>query len=479
MILISINNNKCRLQGGAIQLKAIQKDFKIRNPNAFFIRKKCSMERGWDGMINYITDSYYFKIGLLRQVCNWFDEHKVKYEFEDNRRPFDIKPKVPKQIGEISLTGDRQYQYDSIKALVDNNINGLPYNMGVMDAATNAGKTIIMAGIYLAYKRNIPAIVLLKDGDLFNQFLKEIPELIGKEDFGYVRGKDIKWNKFTIVMVQTISRDIKKYQNELTKFGMALVDEADEADSKSYKDIITRLYNCSIRVGLSGSIYMSKLAKDKPKNQNLRSFFGEVLIKITKKDMVEMGHSTPVIVKIHPGSDFKPIKGDFQLEYQTNITNNTNRAIKGLELLKHNIKFGRLPALIICRYHEHINLLYEIYEKALGKKYVVRYVHGGTETKYRKKLLEDFRVGKIDILISSFIIKRGKNHPLIKYIQNAAASDSQETISQIMGRGERKHESKKKYHLDDFMDEGAYLKRHSKHRIVYYKSEGMRVILKF
>jgi len=224
---------------------------------------------------------------------------------------------------------------------------------------------------------------------------------------------------------------------------------------------------------------MSKLAKDKPKNQNLRSFFGEVLFKISKLEMVAKGHSTPVIVKIHKGSDFKPIKGDFQLEYDTNITNNVNRAIKGMELLRTNAKMGRLPALVICRYHDHIDLLYDIYNRALGSKYTVKYVHGGINSKIRKDILEDFRIGKIDILISSFIIKRGKNHPLIKYIQNAAASDSQETISQIMGRGERKHESKTKYYLDDFFDEGAYLKRHSKHRVRYYKAEGFKVILKY
>jgi len=68
---------------------------------------------------------------------------------------------------------------------------------------------------------------------------------------------------------------------------------------------------------------------------------------------------------------------------------------------------------------------------------------------------------------------------LIKYIQNAAASDSQETISQIMGRGERISDTKKRYYLDDFYDDGQYLRRHSKHRINYYKEEGFKINLKY
>jgi len=479
MVTIIVNNNKCQLVGDRIILMKCQKAFKIRNPNAFFIRKRGFVQQNWDGMINYVSDAFYFKTGLLQQVCAWLTSQGVEFKFNDQRFEFNVVPKAPMEVGELNLTDDRKYQRDAIRAIIKNNIQGLPFNIGVIDAATNAGKTAIMAGIFLSYNREVPAIVLLKDGDLFNQFMKEIPELIGHEDFGYVRGKEAKWNKFTIVMVQTISRDIKKYQKELIKFGMVLVDEADEGDSATYRSILTHLYNTKIRVGLSGSIYMSKLAKDKPKNQNLRSFFGEVLFKISKLEMVAKGHSTPVIVKIHKGSDFKPIKGDFQLEYDTNITNNVNRAIKGMELLRTNAKMGRLPALVICRYHDHIDLLYDIYNRALGSKYTVKYVHGGINSKIRKDILEDFRIGKIDILISSFIIKRGKNHPLIKYIQNAAASDSQETISQIMGRGERKHESKTKYYLDDFFDEGAYLKRHSKHRVRYYKAEGFKVILKY
>ena len=40
MVTILINNNnKAKLLGGLIPMTEIQKAFKIRNPNAFFIRK--------------------------------------------------------------------------------------------------------------------------------------------------------------------------------------------------------------------------------------------------------------------------------------------------------------------------------------------------------------------------------------------------------------------------------------------------------
>jgi len=456
----------------------IQKAFKVRNPNAFWIRKTGNAQDGWDGMINYITDAFYFKTGLLPKVVKYIEEYTGDTpEIEDYRRDFGIKPKTPKKVGNmIPYT----HQFDAVDSIIKNKVAGVPYWFGVIDAATNAGKTLMMAMIYKAFKSKIPTLMLLKDGDLYEQFKRELPELIPIEELGMVRGaKEQIWNNFTIAMVQTLSRDIKKYKRHLLKFGIILVDEADEGDSASYRKILQNCYNTNVRVGLSGSIYMGKLVKDKIQHENLRSFFGDVTYKITKKQLSDQGHSTPVIVSIIKGCTLPGVKGNFPLSYELGITYNEHRAYVGLMRLKFQMRMKRIPALVICRYHAHIKNLYEMYRLNIDTKYRVEYVHGGIHPKVRKALLEDFRIGKIDVLISSFIIKRGKNHPLIKYIQNAAASDSQETISQIMGRGERISDTKKRYYLDDFYDDGQYLRRHSKHRINYYKEEGFKINLKY
>jgi len=478
MITIEVNNNKCRLIGNRETLLEIQKAFKAKHQQAFWIRRRGNVQEGWDGMINYITDSFYFKIGLLPKVVRYInDTYETEIKFIDMRRDFMVEPKVPSKLNGIT---PRPYQIEAVKSIVYNKVGNIPYWFGVIDAATNAGKTLMMAMIYHSFGGKIPTLMLLKDGDLYEQFKREIPELVGKENFGMVRGaKEQKWGNFTIAMVQTLGRDINKYKNKLSQFGIVLVDEADEGDSATYKKILQVCYNSNVRVGLSGTIYMSTLKKDFVKNENLRSFFSDITYKITKKQLSEMGHSTPAIVTIIPGNEKPGIKNDYSGTYKENISLNVDRAMIGLKRLKFQLKLKRTPALVICRFHEHVHLLYDIYSKGISSKYRIELVHGDIHPAERKKLLEEFRTGKIDVLISSFIIKRGKNHPLIKYIQNAAATDSQETVSQIMGRGERKHDSKKKYYIDDFFDQGLYLSRHSKHRVAYYKKEDMKVNLKY
>lgn len=469
-ITIEINNNKCRVDGNAKVLMRLEKAFAIKNPNAFFMRSR--MPKGWDGMLHYITDRGYFKTGFLENVCNWLIEDGNKIKFIDERLPM-CEPEIPKKIGNLV---PRPYQLEAIRSNVMNKVNGIYHRVTVTDAATNAGKTLIMAGIYLAFKRNHNAIVLINDGDLYDQFKREMPELIGEEDFGYVRGKEVKWNKFTVCMVQSLSRNLKYYQRELAKFEIALIDEADLGDNKTYKSVLNYLFNTSVRNGLSGTIYMSKLKKDQMKNENLRSFFGNTAFKITKKEMVKKGHSTDLIIKIIKGSTRKGIRGDFKGEYDNSITFNNDRHLISAQRTEFNVKRDRLPAIIICQFHKHIDNMYKFYKEYFGDRYIIKAVHGATPD--RKEILQEFRAGKIDILICSFIVRRGKNFPLLQYMQNAASSDSNETISQLMGRMERKHESKTKSYIEDLYDEGHYLNRHSKHRVNFYRKEGFKVIMK-
>ena len=61
-------------------------------------------------------------------------------------------------------------------------------------------------------------------------------------------------------------------------------------------------------------------------------------------------------------------------------------------------------------------------------------------------------------------------------MQNAAGGDSQINALQLIGRAIRIHSSKSKVYYEDFFDEGFYLKRHSKHRLQYYKHQRFKVL---
>ena len=485
MIHIEINPNKGKLSGDLKILNKLFNEFKIKHPRSFHIRVKG--KGNWDGNIKYISEYGNFKVGLLPLIVKRIEELGHKYKIHDERPQVKIQPKIPNYIGENKL---RPYQKDILKALLFNKVGGIDFRMGIANAATNSGKSTIMMGIHKAFKSKLNTLILTQDADWFNQAKGELPLLSDGEQIGFIRGtsKKQEWHKVNVAMVQTLSRNVLYFERELSNIDILLIDECDLSNNNMYKKVIERLFNASIRLGFSGTVFMSNLKKDAIKNMDIRTILGDQLAYVSKKWMMDKGYSTKVTVRIVEGNTDKPkerrdskgrkIRLSYKEIYDELITDNRNRHRKSYKRTMHNINRGRLPCLIVCHYIPHVENLYNYFKNKLDRK-KVRYTiaHCHNETKNRAKIISDFREGKIDILIASFIIRRGKNFPLLRYLQNASATDSKESVSQLMGRLERTHESKNRAYMDDLYDTGdKYLLRHSNHRIKLYKQEGVRLI---
>lgn len=474
--IIIQNCNQCHLDIPLKEANQLYKKFQIRHPNAFFLRSKI---KDWDGMVKFITKTGTFKIGLLPSVFASCKELGINPKIVDLRKPVPIVSKPVTSIGKYKL---RPEQIKAVSSVINNRVGGKPFHIGVLDYTVNAGKSLIMAALYYSFKEKLKTLLITNDSDWLQQSKEEFKQYLPGEDITFVQGSNVKnWANFSIGMVQSISRNIKKYQPELSKIDMVLVDEADLAGNKSYQQVLTHLYNTRVRIGLSGTIYMSKYAKDKLKIMNLRSFFGDTLSEFRLKDSIKKGYSTETIVKMVPAEPYYPKgweseKTDYKAIYDDTITNNQYALSVVLDRLKYNMKYGRLPALIVCKYIQHCENIYKHIKETLEESLNIAYVHVNTKDKERKKIMEDFRNGKIDILVSTTLIARGKNFPLLKLLINAASMDSQEKSIQFLGRLVRTHKSKSRVYLDDIQYFGDYLTRHGNHRRMYYQKEKLKVI---
>jgi superfamily II DNA or RNA helicase len=434
--------------------------------------------QNWDGKIHYINKHGEFKIGFLPAVYEKCIEYGIKPKVVDMRKPLPKVKKVVTKIGKYKL---RPEQEKAVKAIISNQVGNSLFQIGVLDYTVNAGKTLIMSSLYLSYKRQLKTLLITNDSDWLNQAREEFKQYLPGEDITFVQGKVLNWSNFTIGMVQSISRNMRFYQQELSKIDMVLVDEADQGGSKQYQNVLTRLFNTRVRIGLSGTIYMSKLAKDKVKNMNLEGFFGKVVAEFKLKDSIKKGYSTKTIVKMVPS---RPWYGNWESEFVTykdiyddSITLNKYARRMAYARLKWNINQGRYPALVVCKHIAHCENLYKFFKKKLGDAYNLSYVHVNTPSKLRQQIMKDFREGKIDILVSTTIIARGKNFPKLRYLLNTASMDSQEKSIQFLGRLVRTDESKNKVYLDDLHYPGNYLSRHGRHRKQYYQKQELKVIL--
>lgn len=481
MVTITIlNGNICQLEGPTRILLQLYDKFKIKHPNAWHIRMYQGSNSKWDGYIKYISDSGRFKIGLLPKIYDSCIELNQKVKIIDNRPKLEgksLRPVIPNTCGELTLF---PRQKKALRKLLFNKVGNFPFNICAGDLSVGFGKSLLFCAIHQAYNRKLKTILLLNDADLFNQFKREIPPLLPGEDISFVQGssKKNRFGNFTVAMVQSLSRNLRQYQYLLSTIDICLIDEADVIDNKTYQNVITHLYNSRIRIGLSGTIYMSKLKKDLVHNMNIMSFIGEKVDTVKIKDQIKSGRATPVIVKMVPVDIKDSLSIDYNTQYDEAITSNRDSYLASWKRAMFNAYYGRFPMLIVTKFINHCEELYKFYahkNKKMGNPYKI--AHVDHTTKNRKQILEDFRNGKIDILISTTIISRGKNFPTLKYLQNTASMDSNEKSIQILGRLVRKHESKTKAYLDDLVFPGSYLSRHGRHRKVYYQREKLKVII--
>ena len=449
----------------------------IRHPQAFYLRRSI---KNWDGKVHFLSKYGRFKIGLLPRVYEILTkEYGLKVKVIDQRRNIEIPKKPITKIGNFKL---RPEQIEALTSIIKYKVAGMPFQVGVIDATVNFGKSLLMSALYYSFGKKLKTLLITNDSDWFNQSKDEFKEYVPNEKVTFIRGSKVNnWTGFNIAMVQSLARNIKTYQKELAMIDMVLVDEADLAGSKMYQSVLTHLYNTRVRLGLSGTIYMSKLKKDLLKNMNLESFFGQRIYEFRLAESIKAGYSTKTIVKL---IDTEPwykdyinsTEGSYKEIYDRVIT----KSILGHELiysrLKFNLKYGRLPALIVCKHIAHCENIYKYIKAVLDDDLNINYVHVNTPERARREIMKQFRSGEIDILVSTTIIARGKNFPKLRYMINAAGMNSQEKSIQFLGRLVRTFKGKDRVYLDDIQYKGNYLSRHSKRRSRYYKEEKLKVI---
>ena len=113
-------------------------------------------------------------------------------------------------------------------------------------------------------------------------------------------------------------------------------------------------------------------------------------------------------------------------------------------------------------------------ENLLGKG--CQFLEGANSIGERYKSISKFRNSKrSSILIGTKILQTGINIEEITHFINARGMKSEIATLQALGRALRRHESKEKVYIYDFLNKEKYLKAHSLERKKHYEKEGHTV----
>lgn len=247
---IVINNTFSKIEGaeevknGDLILLEINNALAVRPKGYMF--NPMFQNKIWDGYTRFFDKKTgIFPTGLLWKVEKVLDEFGIEeIEVEDNCYPYNVE--IPEEItllepeaegGYITL---RDYQYDSVK-------NAIEQTRGIVNVATNGGKTEIASGIikYLLPKLRAGQTILFitHNLEIFNQSAKRIEKRLNIK-VGKVGGGTWDIRPVTVIMVPTVSKYLKepkkkeiKYTGEM-KAVKLIVDLIGKEDDMSKGDLI-------------------------------------------------------------------------------------------------------------------------------------------------------------------------------------------------------------------------------------------------
>ena len=309
MLKIFVGNTTSKIENAqSVLLSNIEKKLSIITPNYWY---SPAYKNGyWDGYTKFFDKkTQSFPTGLLSQILEIVSDGYDESEFEviDNRTGSEFlldEEKLDSIVLEHSGKELRDYQVQAVNDTAFSKINKMPWQRGVLNLATNGGKTVIAEAIIQSvYPKLQEKWRPNKSEDFVNPVMmfvthsKEIAYQAKKSfenDLGIPVGLigDGKW-KVESVTVGIVSTLYSRYKSEkpefidLKKRVVAFIgDEVHHSTSTSYYDILSSFDNANMRIGLTGTV-----EKDDVKRTRLISITGEIITKVSNSFLIKNNYS--------------------------------------------------------------------------------------------------------------------------------------------------------------------------------------------
>jgi superfamily II DNA or RNA helicase len=450
-------------------------------PNGFF--HTGAYKSGWDGYTYFYTQvGKKFATGFLPLVLKYCSEWGVDVTILDNRKNLPLfKEERQNSFNGITFRDDQMHLINNVCNYVD----GHYFPRGIFDAAPNAGKTVMVLGLYANLEAPL-MLFLTRRFELFAQTVEFFEQYLGNGNVGVIcsatpKHKDSRWKKpsytvkaITIAMTPTLSRKthLINVVKDLGKFNVLVVDECHYATAKNEKSLIMKI-DAGMRLFVSGTPFAK--TGDKVKKLQLIGMAGNVLGKISNAELIGSGVSRKVDVHVHlnhvqTSAPILSYKDEFKAVVQTSV-------IRCGVIYDEIVSAPTKQYLIVFGEIAHGKFIYDYLMSKLDYNIPTVFTHGTDKDRFSK--VEMFLASQVNVLIVNDIIREGINMPNLDVLVNGFGEMSDIAIKQWVGRGLRTGSFNSTLKVIDFYDIGKYVKKHSEKRIEIYKTEGFNVIEHF
>lgn len=470
--------------------------FSVESPNAKYIDTSTGQ---WSGVFRkYDKNNHRISRGYLGELILMCEEKGLMLDVVDDREAPQFNPMDPDDIRADFLPGItlEQYQIEAIQ-------KACKIEVGLYDLPTGAGKGELIAGTCKAIQ--CPTAIISDQTVVVEQLktrleLREISEDVGL----FFSGKMPNGQRVIVGTIQSLTlpkapskpdrlpdeepaefkkrhdrylKTLKAFRSRYRKASllrkmvglcdMLIVDEADRATSKSYRDIFMNVFKGRRRYGFSGTC----IDPDKPVQKLLlQEFLGSIIFKETTRHVESLNRIVPLeCYMITFGDESRKHEKDaFDLAVKEHIVTNT--------------KFHEDVARLCTRLPSDEGVMILVDRDDLGDALVetlaqlghrAEFLHGKTPKPKRKVLIKQFENREYRILIGGKVVFRGLD--LCGGVENMIIGTGGKLWSELrqkVGRAARLNKNGVGRVFDYYFLCNEYLYRHSRARLKAYIAMG-------
>lgn len=341
----------------------------------------------------------------------------------------------------------RPYQQEALNAIVRAARAGIRRQLIVLP--TGAGKTVVFASLiaWLLARKPKRVLVLAHRDELVRQAAGKIAQLAPGATVGIEKAEERADDAQVVVAsVPTLARSASRLEQfDPAEFGLVITDEAHHATASSYQAIY-RHFRCGeadgpVLLGVTATPYRTD-------GDDLGEVFSAVVFELSLRDMMEARQEDPDtpylcrprgwrVVTDTDLSGLRTTGGDFSLGELAERVNTPER--NRLAVRSYLEVASGKPALFFAIDVQHCRDLHAALEEA-GVPAAV--VVGETPDEERQEALRRYQAGELQALVNANVLTEGTDLPCTAAIVLARPTRSRQLLTQMIGRGLRKHPSK-------------------------------------
>jgi superfamily II DNA or RNA helicase len=311
--------------------------------------------------------------------------------------------------------------------------------IALLSHAVGAGKTT--TAVEDARRMGLRALFLAHTIELVEQALERFAEIWPEATRSRLNEATDENAQVVVGTIQGMQAQISRFS--ATHFGYIVIDEAHHATARSYQAVL-RYFDPRFLLGLTGT-------PERADGLHALEVFREAAHRLDLETAVRQGILCDVrCFRVETNVDLRNLRFNGTIYRQTDLERSVTLPERNqliVDTYCRNV-MGR-PAVTFCVSVDHAEEVARLFREA---GVAARAVSGRLERDVRRKALEDYGRGEVQVLCACDVLNEGWDAPETEVLLMARPTLSRVIYQQQLGRGMRRHPGKEFLLLFDFVD---------------------------